>query len=572
MLESFLGKNVHNLSCPDCGGSTSLSFYSENRRPHTHCHKCEKQTYSKEFLEEIIKMTATETSNVAQIPSVQKRDKPLQRGIVSGIEERKITLETAEKYGVEKLHTASGGYYGYMFPLYDKDGEFVAQKIKHTSTKKMALLGDPSKAQLFGMKAFSAGGKYITIVEGEEDALATHQMLKKISKGFIDPPVVSLNYGAGNSAIRECQKYWEYINSFENIIICFDGDSLGKETAEKVAKLFPFKAKIMRFPEAKKDATTGTWSLKDASDYCREGKEKEFTQLWWASEKFVPKGIRTFRSLWSDMSKEDTNVCVPFPWEGVNKFTGGLITGKMDVYKAFPKIGKTSLFVEIMSHIRKNSPYNVGGFLLENTTKEIGLKFCGIEMNQPIDRPNYEIDWSLAKEIHDEISKDDRMIFFDPEDERTPENIINKMLYFIKAHNCKFIFLDHASMLAYTSDEGDERKFLDKLFAELKQMTVTFDIYLGVVIHVNDDGKTRGSRAPVQLCDRLYSLQRDKLNPDSIKANTTEFIVEENRYGSSGLAACLFYDQETGRMTELDLDLLMEKQQELNTRELTFDD
>jgi len=123
-------------------------------------------------------------------------------------------------------------------------------------------------------------------------------------------------------------------------------------------------------------------------------------------------------------------------------------------------------------------------------------------------------------------------------------------------------------MLAYTSDNMDERKFLDKLFADLKQMTTSLNIYLGVVIHVNDDGKTRGSRAPIQLCDRLYALERDKLNTDEIVANTTEFIVEENRYGQSGLASKLYYDQERGRMTELDPDLVMEK----NTRQPVFDD
>ncbi len=262
------------------------------------------------------------------------------------------------------------------------------------------------------------------------------------------------------------------------------------------------------------------------------------------------------------MTKKDTNTVVPFPWEGVNSYVHGMITGKMDVYKAYPKIGKTTVFSELVMHIRDNSPYNVGVIFLENTTKEIGLKFCGVRMNTPLDRPGTEIDWEELQKVHAQVAEDDRITVFDPQDDRTVENVFKKIMYFVKAHDCKYIFLDHASMLAYTSESMDERKFLDKLFADLKQMTTSLDIYLGVVIHVNDDGKTRGSRAPVQLCDRLFSLQRDKLNNDPVVKNTTEFVVEENRWGECGLAAKLFYNHETGRMSEMDTQVLFEQEKD----------
>ena len=493
-----------------------------------------------------------------------------QRGISSAIEVRNIKQTTCEKFGVEKLFNDDGAAYAFSFPLYDKDGNYVAQKIKRTSPKKMAILGNIGDGEMFGMKAFPSGGKYLTVVEGEEDALAAYQMLKEYHKSGFEPPVISLNFGAGNSAVRECKKHWEYMNSFDTIVLCFDGDEIGKETAALVAKLFPFKVKVMSYPAAiKKD---DVWDYKDASDYSKHNKGKEFVQLWYKAEKVVPKGVRTFRSLWEDMNRKDLNTLVPFPWPGVNDMVSGMITSKMDVFKAHPKVGKTTVLSELVMHIRETSDYNVGVIFLENTAKEIGLKLCGIKMNQPLDHPNQKIDWDELKKTHNEISEDDRITIFDPEDERTAENVFNKIMYFVKAHDCKFIFLDHASMLAYTSENMDERKFLDKLFADLKQMTTSMNIYLGVVIHVNDDGKTRGSRAPVQLCDRLYSLQRDKMSTDDIVSNTTEFVVEENRYGGSGKAANLFYDGNTGRMYEMDSEMFMAKQNEKNEREVKFDD
>jgi twinkle protein len=163
------------------------------------------------------------------------------------------------------------------------------------------------------------------------------------------------------------------------------------------------------------------------------------------------------------------------------------------------------------------------------------------------------------KQAHDFMSKDDRLIIFDPEESRDADNIINKIIYFVKAHNCRVVFLDHISMLAYANEDDNERKFLDKLLADLKNLTVTLDICIHAIIHVNDEGKTRGSRAPGQLCNAMIMLERDKLSADPVVANTTLVVVEDNRMtGESGLACKLFFDRETGRMTELDATFAVE--------------
>ena len=125
-------------------------------------------------------------TNVTELKTPTKKFS-FKRGVSSELEERNITQETAEKFGVEKLYH-EGSYYGYQFPLYDENGEMVAQKVKQTVDKRMKVIGEIAKAQMFGMKAFPNAGKFITIVEGEEDALAAYQMLKKHNKGSIDPP------------------------------------------------------------------------------------------------------------------------------------------------------------------------------------------------------------------------------------------------------------------------------------------------------------------------------------------------------------------------------------------------
>lgn len=568
-------RDIHDLPCWDqdeCGGTTSGSFYT-NPQPMLFCHKCEKQVWDKEKVQELLEMMSA-NKILSDIPkNASKKSSFPVSGVTTELKERRVSLSTAEKYRVETLSDSEGNPFGRAYPAFS-EGEFIAQKVKHLKEKgRMKWVGDVKNIDLFGQHLFPSGGKFITITEGEEDAMAAYEMLKGSSN--FEPPVVSGNYGAKGS-LKELKKHWEYINSFDNVIIAFDGDEIGKSSAINCAKLFPGKAKIMSFPDAKKVVGSdgvSKWQFKDACDYAIANKGKEFVSLWFKAERYAPQGVLSFKDLWAAMQRTDLNECVPFPWEGVNKLVYGMITGKMDVFKAPPKIGKTSVLSELIMHIRKTTDHNIGVIFLENTTKEIGLKFCGIDMNLPLDRPTAEIDWEALKVTHDRLSEDDRIMLFDPEDERTVENIFHKITYFVKAHDCKYIFLDHASMLAYTSENNDERKFLDKLFADLKKMTLELNIYLGVVIHVNDDGKTRGSRAPVQLCDRLYSLQRDKLATDPVLKNTTEFIVEENRWGECGLGSKIYYDNTTGRMEELDLEAL-QAIQEANSpeRSVVFDD
>lgn len=566
-------RDKHNLPCWDCGGTTSVSYYANNGdHGKLFCHKCDSYSLSKDFIEEYLNCNTyerlnssmnTQKDNTQHFKSAsEKTPDEFLRGIFSGMPERKISKEVCEVYGVEQLFHDDEPY-GYMFPFHDEDGVFKAQKIKVTTNKRQQkVLGPIGKTTLFGAHLFNAGqGKIITITEGEEDAMAVHQILKQNSKWQNHMPVVvSVKNGAG-SAVKELKKNWQFVNSFDTIIICFDGDPIGKQAAKEAANLFPHKTKVVNFFEAKKEEVkdeTGTvidteWVNKDACDYLKNGRDKDFMQLWFSAEKHTPQGVRTFRSLWEDMTRKDLNTCVPFPFEGLNELCRGMITGRLDVWKAFPKVGKTTILSKLIMHIRETTEYNTGVIFLESTAKEIGMRLCGFKMGEELlSKDDKDLDWKALREAHEFLSEDDRIVLFDPEDERTAENIFEKILYFVKAHDCKFIFLDHATMLSYSSTDDNERTFLDKLYNDLKELTAKLDIYIGVVTHVNDDGKTRGSRAPGQLCDRQISLFRDKMNPDPIVSNTTEIMVEENRFGGSGLACKVFYDKDTGDFTELE--------------------
>lgn len=564
----MLLKDMHGLHCPECNNRDANSFYAKDK-PHLYCHKCGHSEYNIEKVEEVVLMG--DSSVVRNIDTAASKSTMIawQKGMIQSLNHRGIGEEASRRYGVETLYDDKDVAVSVSFPTHNKNGDLVAQKIKpisKTTGSPIRWVGNHSEARMFGINRFSMGGKYLTITEGEEDCLACWQMLRDANRAF-EPSVISIKDGA-TSALRDCKREWEYINSFDNIIIAFDGDEEGQSAAKDVAELFPHKVKIMNFSEYRKD--NGVKRMKDSNDYLLAGRQSDFVNLWWKAEKFAPEGIRSFQSLWDDMVNPDTATTVPFPWDGVNKKMYGMRTGELLIFKAPPKVGKTQVLRELVYHIRTTTDYNIGALFLEDTTKSIGMGLCGLYLNKPLQSPDTKYTVEELKEAHEYLSKDDRIVIFDPHAERSAEKVLNRITHMAKGHGCKYIFLDHISMLAYQSGDGDERRFLDKFLADLKELTTTLNVCIMAIIHVNDDGKTRGSRAPVQLCNGLIGLVRDKLNPDPLIANTMEVIVEENRLtGNSGKACNLLYDTNTGRLNEIE-DMVVEPTEE-SLREVVFD-
>ncbi len=549
-----------NMSCW-CGDSSRACAYYKQKSPHLHCFKCNEQSYDKEIIDEVLELNNTNTKEF--IGEVKIR--PVTRGIVNGLKNRGITKETAAKYNVEALFNEAQEITGRSYQFKDAEGNIIAAKVKKPD-KSMYWEGDASQAGLYGQHLFPAGGRFLTITEGEEDTLAVYQMLKE-SNPTQEPAVVSIIHGAG-SALKDCKKAWEYIHSFDNIIIAFDGDPVGKKAAMDIARLFNYKPKVCSFAEAKK--VGDKWQLKDANDYLMADKTQEFVKMWWQSSQIRPKGILTYKDTWEDIIREENTITVKTPWDGLNKLIHGLTTSHVYGIKAPPKIGKTEILKELAFHIQQTTTYNCGILFLENTLKEIGLGLISKLINKPVYPWDMPEDKTELKKAHEELSKDDRFIIFDPESDRSAENIIDKITYFVKANDVKFVFLDHITMLAYFSDNPDERKFLDKLCADLKALATSLDFALIVVSHVNDEGKTRGSRALLQLCDVMINLERDKLSEDPITKNTTHIIVEDNRWGECGKACSLLYDKDTGRMSELDFDSVLDNEINAVEREVEF--
>ncbi len=457
------------------------------------------------------------------------------------VTDRRLTRSTLERYGVVKDKT------NFYFPYHDKDGTLVAAKVRAVAEKKFHSIGEPAQAALFGQHLYSNGGKYVTITEGEFDALAAFQATG--SKWA----VVSIRSGAAG-ALKDCKASYEWLNSFESIVICFDNDEPGKKAAKEVAELFGNKAKVFKHDV----------DMKDACDYTAANKEALFVQRWWAAEAYIPDGIVAGNTLWDLVSTPPAPAQCMYPWDGLNKLTYGIRHGELVTITAGSGLGKSQLLREIVWHLLGNTDDSVGLLFLEESIRKTGLSLMSLAANKPLHLPDTESNEEERKDAYERTLGTGRVFLFDHFGSTSVDNIINRVRYLAKVMGCKYVFVDHISIIVSAQESGDERKAIDEIMTKLRMMVQETNIALFAVSHLKrPDGKgheegaatslaqLRGSGSIAQLSDIVIGAERNGQADEENERNTTRIRVLKNRYsGLTGPACSLLYTKDTGRMLE----------------------
>jgi twinkle protein len=457
--------------------------------------------------------------------------------------ERKLNKSTLERFGVVQHKD------NIYFPYYDKDSQLVAMKVRSLKDKQFSAEGSWSKGTLFGQQLFPSGGKYITACEGEIDCLSIYQMTG--SKW----PVVSIRNGAA-SALKDCKAQYEYLNSFENIIINFDGDAPGQKAAKEVAELFGSKCKIFKpVPD-----------LKDANDWLVAGKEAAYVNRWWQAEVYVPDGIVSGSTLWDEVCKPMAPADCMYPWKGLNELTYGIRQGELVTVTAGSGLGKSQVLREIIWHLLQETNDNIGLMFMEESVRKTALSLMSLAANVPLHLPDVSVSDVERKDAFEKTLGTGRMYLFNHFGSSSIENIINRVRYMAKALGTKYIFLDHLSIIISSQENGDERKAIDEIMTKLRTLVQETNIALIVVSHLkrpSDKGheegaatslaQLRGSASIAQLSDMVIGLERNGQAEDLVVRNTTKVRVLKNRWsGTTGPACNLLYNKETGRMFEIE--------------------
>lgn len=388
---------------------------------------------------------------------------------------------------------------------------------------------------LFGEQLFSAGSaKAITITEGEYDAISVFQMLG--SKW----PCVSVRSSA--YAHLDCSNRYDYLNSFELIYICFDNDKAGEDALKKVVRLFhPSKIRVVKLTK-----------FKDANEYLVRGAEEEFKRIWYNAQPYSPEGIiSTLNEFSNILTKAENKPSRPYPWPKLNEVLKGYRLGETVLITALEGVGKTEFIRAIEYDNLKNYNEPIGIIHLEEPKERILQGLVGLEYGKPVHIYENSIPVNQQVEILNSLVKrDGRIVISTNFGSEDPRVITDKIRYMVEVVGVKYLFLDHITMIVTGSDDDRERKVLDALSTELATLVKNYDFTLFLISHVNDDGKTRGSRNISKIADVRIDLSRNLTAESDIERNITHLMVTKNRpTARTGPAGSLYFDDKTYKIT-----------------------
>lgn len=545
-------KFLRHTKCPYCGSKDNVGEYED----HYHCFgaDCGKTWYKTDEEKELDKLyNKREGERIVEPKTVELP------GMLGAIPDRRITVDTCKKFGVH-VTTTNQGVVEHYYPYYDKEDYLVAYKKREVATKRFSwTLAEGAAAKdcvLFGMQAFPKGGRFVTITEGEMDAMACYQMFGGAGA------YVSLKNGCQD--LKCVKDAYEWLNSFENIIVCTDGDNPGRIAAKKIVSILPpGKTKVVKMPE----------SPKDANQFLMEGKTDEFKSLWWKAEDQRPEDVVNIsETLERVLTYRKTHEYIPTPWAGLNNLIQGTRAGQLITLTAGSGQGKSSFMRAWMLDMLKNNPnIKIGCFFMEESIEETIVSLMSYAAGKNLKRTEVW-DAESDQQLEDDFSSvlyGGRIELFEPKEQISPDYITNKIRYMVAARGCNVIFLDHLSILVDASD--DVRRDLNKLCKDIHELCVGLEITVIAAIHLrkSQSGQDHESGAEVrlddikdsssvkQLSDVVIAFERNGQAEDDTVRNTTKVRVLKNRdFGDKGIACGLLYDKKTTRFDELPKELV----------------
>lgn len=539
------------MPCPACNSSDAVAEYKDGG---TFCHKCQ-TPFSKEQYVAATGITTSGSTSASEFISGIKTVSNLkipEEYEFSSDKVRAIPADVLRKYGV-RLNQAGD----FLFNIRDQSSSLSGYKtclktLNEKGKKTIRAMGTQEEAMLFGQHLFAQGGKRLVITEGEIDATSSYFMLGERY------PVVSVVNGVG-TALKDIRRNIGYVESFTEVILCFDNDKPGQTAAKEIAKILtPGKAKIV--PLSK---------YNDPNDYLTHGAYKDFVSSFWEAKRFQPDGIINLADIFELVMKEDEKVSIPYPWQGLNDMLDGIRSAELVTITSGTGMGKSSVMRELEYHLLVTTQDTVGILALEETPVRTTQGIMGVHCNTQLHRKKFrdEIDPKVYKEAFLATAGTGRLVAYDHFGSTSGDNLIAQIRYMIKALNCKHIILDHLSIVVSSQEDGgDERKNIDSIMTKLRSLVQETGVSMFLVSHLRrvsgDKGHEngaevslshlRGSQAIAQLSDAVIALERNQQAATDKEANLTKVRIVKSRYtGQTGIATHLYFDSTTGRLIEI---------------------
>lgn len=458
---------------------------------------------------------------------------------------RRITLETVEKFDVT-IGKDEHGETVQSYPYHGENGAVIAYKYRYPG-KEFRIVGNGSKLPLFGKNLWPAGGKKIIITEGELDALAMSQVQGNRW------PVVSLPNGA-KAAAASLKRELGYLETFDQVILCFDNDEHGQAAVEACMPLFsPGRLKVMELP------------LKDASDMVAERRDKDLISAMWSARTYAPDWFIAGEDITYDMITKEGTVGYTTQYPDIDAVTRGIRKGEVTLFTGGTGSGKSTILREISHHFMKVHGLKVASVYLEESEAKTAAAYVALDHNLHLgslrqdktllteEQWNGSIEWMREKAS--------LVRHFGSLDS---DELMARLRYLVTGWGADFIVLDHVSIVVsgMETSNGDV-KALDLLMTSLATLSAETSVGILVVSHLRKGGTgaknhergaevnhddLRGSSALKQIPDTIIAVERDQQDPSVPPA--TVRVLKNREWSTVGLAGYVSFDMKTGRLTQ----------------------
>ena len=563
------GYRVGKNPCPSCGSSDALHWYGEGDG--AFCFSCGYSILSDAKREELGLNDYVYEEGVMTKECITKEEVEKLKGYTGtdGKGSRKITNETYKAYATRFKYSEMDGEVVETYYPYFENGVVSGFKVRIANPKDFRSTGKIGKdSDLFGQwKWKNGGGKYVVLCAGEVDCMSAYQMLEDYRKSrgsdFDAIPCVSSGIGESGS-YKQVQKHYEWINSYERVVVVYDQDDAGHKAVEKLAEVIP-KGKMF----------VVTLPLKDVNEMLDKGKEKQFIRCFYDAKPYTPTGVVGSSQLYEAILEEAKVKKLEFPpfMAKLNDMTaGGVSLGTIGTISASTGQGKSSIVNECVFHWLFNSPHKIGVVSMEQNKGQYGELMLSRYLKKKLGKMNPEEKLvylqtpevvAAQKDLFINDDGVDRWMVVDDRDGDV-DSLKDAIEKLIIACNCKVVVIDTISDM-FDGLSTDEQAVLMKW---QKSIVNRYNVAIINISHqrkaasgekdggqgaMGNESSLHGTSTLIKSSAWILMLARDKMSEDPVTRNTTRLGLPKNRgAGETGDAGSLYYDNITHTLHDLD--------------------
>ena len=456
------GEFIRHVACVLCDSSDALAVYKQKTNDGSDCYtgycfSCQNYVPPKLLLD--FNPEDTETPMLQDFSEIEALE-------CRGWRERRVGLPVSKMYGVRTEFDNNGKVLKRFYPV-THSGNVGGWHVRDCAEKNFYTLGkNKVSSEFFGQSLFPAGGKFLVITGGEEDAMSLQQALKDKNPKY-NTAVVSPTNGEGSTA-KQIKANYEWVTSFEKVILMLDNDKAGKEATEDALRLLkPGQGYVAKL------------NLKDPNEYLVARREEELIGAFWKAERYSPIEIMTLGQMWDDFEQSANQSVIPFPAEFSqlnDMLGGGVALGEVTVIGALTSIGKSTIINNLVYSFFKETEHKIGLLYLESTPREIvsNLLSIHIEENLALQKPSTLDMVKLKKEFMRMVSRDDRIVSVNHQGAfASMDELFSKVEWMAKAMGTKVIIIDPVQCAVPSNENSQIDEFMDAVLKLAKQTDAT---------------------------------------------------------------------------------------------------